>query len=80
MSPMIAFKTLRQDYSTSALVAGLIAVIVSYAGPLVIVFQAARMGHLSTAQTSSWIWAISIGSGMTDLYFSLRYRAHALTA
>lgn len=77
---MITFKTFRQDYSTSAFVAGLIAVIVSYAGPLVIVFQAARIGHLSTAQTSSWIWAISIGSGLTGLYLSLRYRTPVITA
>ena len=33
---------LRQDFSLSALVAGLIAVIISYAGPLIIVFQAAH--------------------------------------
>lgn len=58
----------------------MIAVIVSYAGPLVIVFQAAKMGHLSSDHLSSWIWAISIGSGVTGLYLSLRYRTPVITA
>lgn len=77
---MHAYKTFRGDFSLSALVAGLIAVTVSYAGPAVIVFQAAKTGHLSPEQLSSWIWAISIGSGMTGLLLSLRYKAPVITA
>ncbi len=38
--------SLSKDLSLSAVIAGLIAVIISYAGPLIIVFQAAREAHL----------------------------------
>lgn len=71
---------LRSDFSVSALVAGLIAVSVSFAGPAVIIFQAARAGQLSSAQLSSWICAISIGSGVCAIYLSLRFRAPVITA
>jgi len=71
---------LRQDFSLSAVVAGAIAVIVSYAGPLIIVFQAASAAHLPTEVISSWIWAISIGSGVTGLILSWRLRVPVITA
>lgn len=73
-------QTVRDDFSISALVAGFLAVLISYAGPLVIVFQAARLAHLSEAQTSSWIWAISIGSGLTGLVLSWRLKTPVITA
>lgn len=72
--------TLRKDFSLSAVVAGLIAVIISYAGPLIIVFQAAKEAQLPPAEVSSWIWAISIGSGVTGLLLSWRLRAPVITA
>lgn len=73
-------ETLKKDFSLSAVAAGLIAVIISYAGPLIIVFQAAREAQLSPAEVSSWIWAISIGSGVTGLLLSWRLRAPVITA
>ncbi|NBF05120.1 benzoate/H(+) symporter BenE family transporter [Pseudomonas sp. Fl5BN2] len=71
---------LRKDLSLSAVIAGLIAVIISYAGPLIIVFQAAREAHLPNDQVSSWIWAISIGSGLTGLLLSWRLKVPVITA
>jgi len=71
---------MRQDLSLSALVAGVIAVVVSYAGPLVIVFQAAQAAQLGPELLSSWIWAISIGAGLTAITLSLRFRAPVITA
>lgn len=71
---------MHKDMSLSAIVAGLIAVIISYAGPLIIVFQAAQTAHLDSAHLSSWIWAISIGSGLTGALLSWRYRAPVITA
>ncbi|MDH1630247.1 benzoate/H(+) symporter BenE family transporter [Pseudomonas mosselii] len=70
----------RKDFSLSALVAGLIAVIISYAGPLIIVFQAADQAGLDNAATASWIWAISIGSGLTGLLLSWKLRVPVITA
>ena len=75
-----SIQQLRDDFSISALVAGFLAVLISYAGPLVIVFQAAKLAHLSEALTSSWIWAISIGSGLTGLVLSWRLKTPVITA
>ncbi|MGY2198880.1 benzoate/H(+) symporter BenE family transporter [Pseudomonas gingeri] len=72
--------SLSKDFSLSAVIAGFIAVIISYAGPLIIVFQAASQAHLSNDQVSSWIWAISIGSGVTGLLLSWRLRIPVITA
>lgn len=71
---------MRSDLSVSAVVAGLIAVIVSYAGPSVIIFQAASAAHIDQAQLSSWIWAVSIGSGVSAIALSLWFRAPVITA
>ncbi|WP_236247857.1 benzoate/H(+) symporter BenE family transporter [Pseudomonas mosselii] len=71
---------LRKDFSVSAMVAGLIAVIISYAGPLIIVFQAADQAGLGNEATASWIWAISIGSGLTGLLLSWKLRVPVITA
>lgn len=76
----VTLKQVREDFSLSALVAGFLAVLVSYAGPLVIVFQAAKLANLSTEMTSSWIWAISIGSGITGLLLSWRLKTPVITA
>ncbi|WP_030371573.1 benzoate/H(+) symporter BenE family transporter [Streptomyces rimosus] len=69
-----------RDASLSAVLAGFVAVVVSYSGPLVIVLAAANAGHLDRAQTSSWVWAISIGSGITCIALSLRTRMPVITA
>lgn len=71
---------LSKDFSLSAVLAGFIAVVISYAGPLIIVFQAAREAHLSDAQVSSWIWAISMGSGLIGLFMSWRLRVPVIIA
>ncbi|MDD1016203.1 benzoate/H(+) symporter BenE family transporter [Pseudomonas rubra] len=73
-------KTRLQDVSLSALVAGFIATLISYAGPLVIIFQAAHSAQLSAAELSSWVWAISIGSGLLGVILSLRYRVPLVIA
>lgn len=62
---------MRADWSLSATVAGVVAVLVSYAGPFVIVLAAARAAGLGPGTTASWVWAISIGSGATALVLSL---------
>ena len=71
---------LRRDFSLSASVAGIIAVMVSYGGPAAIIFQAASLAGLSADQLTSWIWAISIGSGLCGLVLSLLYRAPVIIA
>ncbi|WP_405765759.1 benzoate/H(+) symporter BenE family transporter [Streptomyces sp. NBC_01538] len=68
------------DASLSAVVAGAVAVVVSFAGPLTIVVQAAHAGGLGEARLSSWIWAIAVGSGVTGLVLSLRHRVPVVAA
>jgi benzoate membrane transport protein len=54
--------------------------VVSFAGPAVIIFQAASSADFSIAQLSSWIWAISIGSGISGIFLSWRYKLPVITA
>ena len=73
-------KAFFQDFSVSAAVAGFIATVISYAGPLVIIFQAAQSAHLPREVLSSWIWAISIGSAVLGIGLSLRFRVPVIIA
>ena len=61
-------------------IAGLISVIVNYGGTFILVFHAARIAGLDPAQTASWVWAVSVGVGLTGLILSWRYRAPIITA
>lgn len=66
--------------SLTAWVAGFLAVLISYAGPLVIFIQAAQAGHISNAELTSWIWAISIGAGVSGLLLSWWLKLPVITA
>jgi benzoate membrane transport protein len=68
------------DTSTSAVVAGFVAMMTGYTSSLVLMFQAGQAAHLSAAQISSWIWALSIGMGLATIGLSLRYRAPVVIA
>jgi benzoate membrane transport protein len=62
------------DSSPSAVVAGFIAMMTGYTSSLVLMFQAGQAAGLSSAQISSWIWALSIGMAICNVGLSLRYR------
>lgn len=66
--------------SLSALVAGFVAVLVGFTSSVVIVFQAAAAFGATPAQTTSWIWALGLGMGLTSLGLSVWYRKPVLTA
>lgn len=68
------------DTSTSAVVAGFIAMLTGYTSSLVLIFQAGQAAGLSSGQISSWIWALSIGMAVTCIGLSLRYRAPVMIA
>lgn len=72
--------SLARDVSVSALIAGMIAVAVSYAGPLLVVLEAARAAGLSPSLTASWVWAISVGSGTVCLVLSWITRQPVMVA
>ncbi|MEW9902645.1 benzoate/H(+) symporter BenE family transporter [Pseudomonas putida] len=62
------------DSSPSAIVAGFIAMLTGYTSSLVLMFQAGQAAGLTSAQISSWIWALSIGMAVCSIGLSLRYR------
>lgn len=63
------------DTSTSAVVAGFIAMLIGYTSSLVLIFQAGQAAGLTNGQISSWIWALSIGMAICCIGLPLRYRA-----
>ena len=69
-----------KDFSLSAWVAGALAVLISYCGPLVIFIQAAQAGGMDAQTLSSWIWAISLGAGLSGLLLSAWLRQPIITA
>src|SRR6266702_1875487 len=68
------------DTSLSALVAGFVAMMTGYTSSLVLMFQAGRAAHLSDAQISSWIWALSMGMAVGTIGLSLRFRTPIVIA
>nr|WP_209304338.1 benzoate/H(+) symporter BenE family transporter [Pusillimonas caeni] len=73
-------QVLSRDWSVSAITAGFLAVLIAYAGPAVIFFQAAAVAGISNEMLSSWIWAISIGPAITGIYLSWKFKTPIVTA
>ncbi|WP_043639299.1 benzoate/H(+) symporter BenE family transporter [Chromobacterium haemolyticum] len=69
-----------RDLSPSAALAAVLALLVGYSGPFLIIVHAAQSAGLSPAQLGSWIWAVSIGSGVAGLWLSWRWKAPVITA
>lgn len=69
-----------KDVSLSAIAAGFVAVLISYAGPLAIFFQAAQGAEISGSMMSSWVWAISIGAAVSGIGLSLWLKVPVITA
>lgn len=76
-TPPGAIRTIGNDWSVSAITAGFLAVLISYAGPLAIFFQASQAAHASNDMVSSWVWAISIGAGVSGLFASWKLKVPA---
>ena len=71
---------LLKDLSLSAVVAGFLAVLVSYSGPLAIFFQAGASAGISTEMMTSWVWAISMGAAISGIVLSIWLKAPVVTA
>jgi benzoate membrane transport protein len=69
-----------KDLSLSAVVAGFIAVLVGFTSSVAIVFQAAQALGATPAQTTSWMWALGLGMGLTSLGLAAWTRQPVLTA
>ncbi len=64
----------------AAWLAGFVAVLIAYTGPLVLVFQAASNAGMAQDQLASWIWALTVGSGISSLVLCLWYRQPIVVA
>ena len=73
-------KQLQKDWSISATVAGFLAVLISYSGPLIIFFQAAQQAEVSVAMMASWIWGAPIGAAVAGIYLSIKFKVPVITA
>jgi len=73
-------RRLARDLSLSAVVAGFVAVLVGFTSSVVIVFAAAQALGATPAQTTSWIWALGLGMGISSIGLSLWSRQPVLTA
>lgn len=71
---------LRRDWSVSAVTAGFLAVLISYAGPLLIFFQAARAAGAGPELMASWVWAISMGAAVSGIALSGWFKVPVITA
>ncbi|WP_288841556.1 benzoate/H(+) symporter BenE family transporter [uncultured Deefgea sp.] len=69
-----------RDSSVSAVVAGLVTVLVGFTSSAVIVFQAAQALGASPAEIASWMWALGLAMGLSCIGLSLRYRVPIVTA
>ena len=69
-----------KDLSLPAIVAGFLAVLVSYSGPLAIFFQAGASAGISPEMMTSWVWAISMGAAISGIVLSLWLKAPVVTA
>lgn len=72
--------SLLRDSSLSALVAGFVTVLVGFTSSAVLVFQAAQSVGATALQTSSWLWALGLGIGLSGLLLSLYYKIPIATA
>lgn len=75
-----SIRSFRSDFSGQAAVAAVVVVLISYTGPFAVVIQAGAAGHLPTETFLSWVWSISVASGITGILLSLAYRAPVVTA
>jgi benzoate membrane transport protein len=86
-APTTAFGALRRnlrDLPSSmrmpAILAGLVVVLTAYTGPILIIMEAARAANLTTAETTSWIWAVTFINGFFGILLSLLYRLPVVVA
>ncbi|MDX1992871.1 MAG: benzoate/H(+) symporter BenE family transporter [bacterium] len=67
-------RDLPRALTLSGFIAGFIVVLIGYTGPLLIVLQAGEAGGLTQAQTTSWLWAVTVGNGLLTMFLSIYYR------
>ncbi len=70
---------MRHYFSISHMAAGFVGVMVGFTSSAVLVFQAATAAGATTAEISSWLFALGMSIAMTCIGLSLHYRMPILT-
>lgn len=73
-TPRHLFRQFARDSSATAALSGLIAVLVGFAGPTVLIYAVAQSAHLPERTVLSWVWAATVLCGLVSVYLSLRTR------
>ena len=73
------FRQFVRDSSPSAAMSGLVAVIVGFAGPTVLIYAVAQSAHLSDRTVQSWVWAATLICGLVSMYLSLKTRVPVMS-
>ncbi|SBS34588.1 Inner membrane protein YdcO [Marinomonas spartinae] len=73
-------QSILKDLSFSAVMAGLVAVLIGFASSVAIIFQAAKAAGADVHITVSWIMALGLGMGLTCFFLSLWYKTPVITA
>lgn len=68
-----------RDTHPSAVLSGLIAIIIGWAGPNVLIYSVQQASGLSNEHAMSWLWAHAIFTGLAGIYLSLRTRMPILS-
>ncbi|WP_245556485.1 benzoate/H(+) symporter BenE family transporter [Deinococcus aquatilis] len=68
-----------QDSSPQAALTGLIAILIGFAGPTVLVYAVADSAHLGSGTVMSWVWGSTVLCGVVSIYLSLRTRMPILS-
>jgi benzoate membrane transport protein len=69
-----------RDTSLASFTAGFVAVLVGITSSVAIVFAASQALQATPAQTTSWIWALGLGMGISSFSLAMIYRKPVLTA
>ncbi|GAA5500890.1 inner membrane protein YdcO [Deinococcus xinjiangensis] len=68
-----------KDTHPSAFLTGLIAIIIGWAGPNVLIYSVQQAAHLSNETAMSWLWAHAVFTGLVSIFLSLRTRMPILS-
>lgn len=71
---------LAQDFSVPAVFAGFITFLIGISVSSILVIQAAQSLGASTAQISSWFWALGLGIGLSGLLLSWKFKYPVATS
>ncbi|AFD24175.1 benzoate/H(+) symporter BenE family transporter [Deinococcus gobiensis] len=78
-APPLARPNFWRDSHPNAVLSGLVAILIGWAGPNVLIYSVAQAAHLSDATAMSWLWGHAIFAGLAGIVLSLRTRMPILS-